>query len=68
MVKIKQHLFNCGLIVLLGFTISCEDLENELAKDFTASTANAMFDLKLTVENNSTDSDTPVAFTVQSQE
>ena len=64
MVKIKQHLFNCGLIVLLGFTISCEDLENELAKDFTASTANAMFDLKLTVENNSTDSDTPVAFTV----
>ena len=64
MVKIKQHLFNCGLIFLLGFTISCEDLENELAKDFTASTANAMFDLKLTVENNSTDSDTPIAFTV----
>ena len=64
MVKIKQCLLNFGLISLLGFIISCEDLENELAKNFTVSTSNAMFDLKLTVENNSTDSDTPIAFTV----
>ena len=63
MLKIKQYIFNFGLI-LLGFTISCEDLENELAKDFTTSTSNVMFNLNLTVENNSTDSDTPVAFTV----
>ena len=28
MLKIKQYIFNCGLILLLGFTISCEDLEN----------------------------------------
>jgi len=64
MVKIKQYIFNFGLIALLGFVISCEDLENELAKDFTVSTSNAMFELNLTVENNSTDSDTPIAFTV----
>ena len=55
MVKIKQHLFNCGLIVLLGFTISCEDLENELAKDFTASTANAMFNFCLLYTSDAAD-------------
>ena len=64
MVKIKQYLVNFCFIALMGLIVSCEDLENELAKDFTVSTSNAMFDLKLTVENNSTDSDTPIAFTV----
>ena len=64
MLKIKQYLINFCLIALMGFIISCEDLENELSKDFTTSTSNAMFDLQLTVENNSTDSDTPIAFAV----
>ena len=61
---IKQRNLHIGLIFLVGFLVSCEDLENEIAKDFTVSTSNAMFDLKLDVENNSTDSDTPIAFTV----
>ena len=61
---IKQRILHIGLIILVGLLVSCEDLENELSKDFTVSTANTMFDLNLTVENNSTDSDTPIAFTV----
>ena len=60
----KQRILNLSLPILFGFIVSCEDLENELTKDFTVSTSNAMFDLNLTVENNSTDSDTPIAFTV----
>ena len=61
---IKQRNLHIGLIILVGFLLSCEDLEDELSKDFTVSTSNTMFHLDLTVENNSTDSDTPIAFTV----
>jgi len=61
---IKQRILNLGLLILFVFIVSCEDLENELAKDFTVSASNAMFNLNLAVENNSTDSDTPIAFTV----
>ena len=58
---IKQRILNLGLLILFGFIVSCEDLENELKKDFTVSASNSMFNLNLTVENNSTDSDTPIA-------
>ena len=64
MFMITQRILQICLIILVGFLVSCEDLENELAKDFTTSTSNVMFNLNLTVENNSTDSDTPIAFTV----
>ena len=49
MFMITQRILQICLIILVGFLVSCEDLENELAKDFTISTSNVMFNLNLTV-------------------
>lgn len=64
MLKIKQHLAVLAIILTLSFVVTCSDIENELAKDFTTSTSNAMFNLTLSVENNITDTNTPVLFTI----
>ena len=64
MLKIKQHLAVLAKILTLTFLVTCSDIENELAKDFTTSTSNAMFNLTLSVENNITDTNTPVLFTI----
>ena len=64
MLKIKQHLAVLAIILTLSFLVTCSDIENELAKDFTTSTSNAMFNLTLSVENNITDTNTPVLFTI----
>ena len=55
-----QSLWTIGSLALF---FSCQDLENTLEKDLTASSSNEMYELELAVSNNVTDTLTPIQFT-----
>lgn len=59
---VQRLTYNFFLIVL--FLFGCDDLEDELQKDLSATASNSMFRLELVVENDVTDQDTAIPFEV----
>ena len=51
-------------ILLVFLVVSCQDLEKALEEELTVSSTNEMYQLELTVSNNVTDINTPIAFEV----
>ena len=50
----------CALACI--FLISCDDAESLLQEELTVSTTNSLYELELSVSNNITDSNFPIAF------